>query len=299
MLSEINSFLKYLETHKRSSPHTITSYRKDLEQFLAFISTQYENLKISKTTHIHIRSYLVHMMKEGITAKSINRKISSLRSFYKYLLKNKVVEANPMLKVKAPKIPKRLPEFVPKRDIARLLDEMKAATDFVSSRDQLVIRLLYYTGMRRAELLGLKDSDIDKTQRRLSVIGKGNKQRYIPISQELLSYIEDYQLIRNEELGYAGNKLICTIKGKEAYPRLIYQIVHDQLTLLSHQSKKSPHILRHSFATHMANNGAELNSVKELLGHSSLAATQVYTHNSVQQLKRVYALTHPKAKKSK
>ena len=222
-------------------------------------------------------------------------KISSLRSFFKYLIKKSIVDKNPMLKVISPKIPKRLPDYVSKTDIAILFDSISFGNTYCEARIYIVMLLLYNTGMRKSELIGLTDENVDFAQKRIAVVGKGNKQRIIPVSNDLLTKIRKYIQIRNQSFECRESFLLLTDKGKPMYPKLVYNIVNRVLVSMATNTKKSPHILRHTFATHMANNGAELNTIKELLGHASLAATQVYTHNSIEKLKDVYSRSHPKA----
>ncbi len=295
MIERIDDFLLYLATQKRFSPHTVTSYKNDLTATAKYVLESYEVEDIQKISFFHIRSYIVSLMKEGMTAKSVNRKISSLRSFYKYLIKKSYVDTNPMLKIVAPKIPKRLPDYVSKTDVSLLFDTLPFGEGYVETRNYIVILLLYNTGMRKSELIGLTKHSIDFAQKKLTVVGKGNKERIIPVSDNLLSMVERYIEIRNQTFDSAPANLLLTEKGKIMYPKLVYNIVNKVLVQIATNTKKSPHILRHTFATHMANNGAELNSIKELLGHASLAATQVYTHNSIQKLKDVYRRSHPKA----
>ena len=295
MFNFIDEFILYITTQKRFSEHTSISYRNDLTATANFILERYEVEDLDKITFFHIRSYIVDLMKNGMSAKSVNRKISSLRSFYKYLIKKSHVDKNPMLKVVAPKIPKRLPDYVSKVDIASLFDSISIGETYAEARDYIVILLLYNTGMRKSELIGLTDGNIDFAQKRITVIGKGNKQRMIPITDDILTKVEEYVIVRNQTFGNQKSNLLLTDKGRTMYPKLVYNIVNKILVQMATNTKKSPHILRHTFATHMANNGAELNTIKELLGHSSLAATQVYTHNSIQKLKDVYRRSHPKA----
>ena len=295
MFNFIDEFILYITTQKRFSEHTSISYRNDLTATANFILERYEVEDLDKITFFHIRSYIVDLMKNGMSAKSVNRKISSLRSFYKYLIKKSHVDKNPMLKVVAPKIPKRLPDYVSKVDIASLFDSISIGETYAEARDYIVILLFYNTGMRKSELIGLTDGNIDFAQKRITVIGKGNKQRMIPITDDILTKVEEYVIVRNQTFGNQKSNLLLTDKGRTMYPKLVYNIVNKILVQMATNTKKSPHILRHTFATHMANNGAELNTIKELLGHSSLAATQVYTHNSIQKLKDVYRRSHPKA----
>lgn len=291
----IDNFLLYLSSQKRFSEYTVISYKNDLSSAAKYVLETYEIKDIRKVSFFHIRSYIVDLMKNGMSAKSVNRKISSLRSFYKYLIKKSHVDKNPMLKVIAPKIPKRLPDYVSKTDIATLFDSISLGDTYGESRNYIVMLLLYNTGMRKSELIGLTEESIDFAQQRITVLGKGNKQRIIPVTNDLLSKIRKYIQIRNQSFESRKSSLLLTDKGKIMYPKLVYNIVNRILVSMATNTKKSPHILRHTFATHMANNGAELNTIKELLGHASLAATQVYTHNSIEKLKDVYSRSHPKA----
>lgn len=291
----IDNFLLYLSSQKRFSEYTVISYKNDLSSAAKYVLETYEIKDIRKVSFFHIRSYIVDLMKNGMSAKSVNRKISSLRSFYKYLIKKSIVDKNPMLKVIAPKIPKRLPDYVSKTDIATLFDSISLGDTYGESRNYIVMLLLYNTGMRKSELIGLTEESIDFAQQRITVLGKGNKQRIIPVTNDLLSKIRKYIQIRNQSFESRKSSLLLTDKGKIMYPKLVYNIVNRILVSMATNTKKSPHILRHTFATHMANNGAELNTIKELLGHASLAATQVYTHNSIEKLKDVYSRSHPKA----
>jgi len=273
----------------------VISYKNDLSSAAKYVFETYEIKDIRKVSFFHIRSYIVDLMKNGMSAKSVNRKISSLRSFFKYLIKKSIVDKNPMLKVISPKIPKRLPDYVSKTDIAILFDSISFGNTYCEARIYIVMLLLYNTGMRKSELIGLTDENVDFAQKRIAVVGKGNKQRIIPVSNDLLTKIRKYIQIRNQSFECRESFLLLTDKGKPMYPKLVYNIVNRVLVSMATNTKKSPHILRHTFATHMANNGAELNTIKELLGHASLAATQVYTHNSIEKLKDVYSRSHPKA----
>lgn len=291
----IERFIRYLQFEKRFSPHTVTAYKKDLDQFSEFIlSVEPELLKI---THQQIRTWIVTLMDQGIEARTINRKISALRSFYKFLQREDLIGNSPMIHVRAPKIPKRLPVVITEQKMDILLDSQDVfSTDFQGIRDRLVVELLYGTGMRLAELVNLSDNDINVYEQQIKVLGKRNKERIIPISNSLAKLIGDYKLQKlSRNFDNKSSTLIVTNEGNNAYPKFIYRIVKLALSLISTHDKKSPHILRHSFATSLLNRGADLNAIKELLGHSSLAATQVYTHNSVEKLKSIYKQAHPKA----
>jgi len=294
MFEQIDEFLSYLSTQKRYSIHTITSYKNDISSAVTYFISLYEIETIETVKFFHLRSYIVAQLKQGMSAKTVNRKISALRSFYKYLVKKDIVIVNPMLKIVAPKIPKRLPDFVSKSDVSTLFDSLPFGHLFSETRDYIIILILYNTGIRKSELIGLTNKSIDFAQKRMSVVGKGNKERIIPISTSLIVKLKQYIKLRNTTFGLAGNTLLLTDKGNKLYPKFVYNVVNRVLTEIATNTRKSPHILRHTFATHMANNGAELNCIKELLGHSSLAATQIYTHNSIQKLKDVHTRTHPK-----
>jgi len=234
-------------------------------------------------------------MNNGIVPKTINRKISSLRSFYKYLLSRKEININPLTKIAGLKTPSILPKFVDEKDLHKLSDTTLFSSDFEGARDKLIIELFYNTGIRLSELVGIKDSDINTEVASLKVRGKGNKERIIPLHNSLLSEMQDYKIMREEKFGTNVNTFFLTDKGKAIYQKLVYRKVKFYLSMVTTSDKKSPHVLRHSFATHLMNHGAELNAVKELLGHSSLAATQVYTHNTIQKLKDIHKQAHPKS----
>lgn len=292
----INGFLTYLQHEKRYSSHTILAYRKDLLQFEDFLTKDFE-LTILESKSTQVRSFVVSLSDQQVSANAIGRKISTLRSFYKYLLSEGQIEKNPMLLIKAPKVPKRLPVFVEDFKMDQLLDDQEIFDEtFSSQRDKIVLEMLFGTGIRLAELLLLKETDINFYESTIKVLGKRNKQRIVPIYQSLLVQLKDYLALKTVQLFKNKNTtLIVTNSGAAAYPKLIYRIVNRYLTFISTQDKKSPHVLRHSFASSLLNKGADLNAIKELLGHASLAATQVYTHNSVERLKTIYKQAHPKA----
>ncbi|MFD2582052.1 tyrosine-type recombinase/integrase [Pedobacter vanadiisoli] len=291
----LKSFITYLTHEKRYSQHTVTSYQTDLDQFEKFIEKS--ALGFTEVKHTHLRNYLVELMEEGHSANTINRKISTLRSFYKFLHRSGKIDQNPSALIKAPKIPKRLPVFVEAQKMDHLLDsEHYFDESFPSVRDHLVIELLFGTGMRLTELLQLKDSDIDVYAGTIKVLGKRNKERIIPINKQLINQVNTYiELKKMQNFNNNLLILIVTNTGAAGYPKLIYRIVTSYLNYISTNEKKSPHVLRHSYATSLLNAGADLNAIKELLGHASLAATQVYTHNSIERLKTIYKQAHPKA----
>ena len=290
------SFEKYLRYERRYSDHTVRSYTNDLEQFSVYLTAQLGMTDEIGLKHFHVRSWIVHLMQDNYTAKTVNRKISTLKSYFKYLKKSGHIKSNPTAKVIAPKIAKRLPVVVREERIEDLLDREIDLNDFESVRNQLVIDLLYTTGIRRSELINLKESDINYSLRHIKVLGKGNKERIIPISHKLIESIKLYLELKESEQLNESKFLITTSKGKKSYPKLIYNIVHAQLSTVSTVKKRSPHILRHSFATHLANQGAELNAIKEIMGHANLSATEIYMHNSIDRLRSVYQNAHPKSK---
>lgn len=292
----LDSFLTYLQHEKRYSLHTITSYRTDIQQFDIFLKSTFAiDFPLVKPTQV--KSFMAAQMENGVSANAVGRKISSLRSFYKFLLKEEVVSSNPMALIKAPKVPKRLPVFIEEAKMNALLDsEIVFDDSFASQRDQLVLELLFGAGLRLAELLALKESDINFYESTIKVLGKRSKERIIPLHGALVAKLKAYLILKSNQLfNNKSEVLIVTNTGASAYGKLIYRIVHRYLTLISTQEKRSPHVLRHSFASSLLNRGADLNAIKELLGHASLAATQVYTHNSVERLKSIYKQAHPKA----
>lgn len=288
------AFLNYLRFEKRYSQHTIISYQNDLEQFLSFVIAEFDGPGIAEINAAIVRSWLAHLkQEEDLTAKSINRKISTLKSFYKFLMREGIVEATPMSIINAPKINKRLPVYVEEKDIQTLFDYVEFSDDWKGRTEKLVLQLFYNTGMRVSELVNLKTSQIDSAYNHIKVLGKGNKERIIPVNKELIANLQDY--IKHKPGDGNSGQVFVNEKGKPLYARQVYNMVKKNLSLVTTVNKKSPHILRHSFATHLTSNGADLNAVKELLGHSSLAATQVYTHNNIERLKEVFKKAHPKA----
>ena len=290
----IERFNQYLKFEKRFSPHTVGAYQKDLQQFSDYLKNL--DLDFASAQHLHITGFIVDLIEsQKVEAVSVNRKISSLRTFYKFLNREKLVSTNPMLHVKALKVPKKLPVVVEEEKLNDLLDARDVfSDDFSGLRDRLVIELLFGTGMRLAELLSLKESDIDPWNKSIRVVGKRSKERIIPINSTLHGLIKSY-LDQKRSLVKASEFLITTEAGDRGYPKLIYRIVNKYLSYISTRTKKSPHVLRHTFATSLLNRGADLNAIKELLGHVGLAASQVYTHNSVERLKSIYKQAHPKA----
>lgn len=292
----VEQFLVYLQHEKRYSLHTVQSYKTDLFQFTDFLYRVFE-LDVLEARHVHVRDFIVMLMDEGMNESSVGRKLSSLRSFFRYMMRQGRIENSPVAMVKAPKPAKRIPVFIEDQKLDQLLDSEEIFNEsFPSVRDRLVIEMLFGTGMRLAELLGLKEPDIDFYGQSIKILGKRNKERVVPVSKGLIDQVRKYLELKSIQI--FDNKSEClfvTDKGKGAYALFIYKIVQRYLTFISSQDKKSPHILRHSYATSLLNRGADLNSIKELLGHASLAATQVYTHNSIERLKSIYKQAHPKA----
>lgn len=289
------AFINYLRYEKRLSPHTVLAYSNDLDQFFIYLKNVYSVADIKEANHSMIRSWVVSLMENKISARSSNRKISALKSFYKYLLREKILDINPMHKIQSPKNPKRLPLFVEESKMNSLIENASFKEDFEGTRNLLIIELLYATGMRRAELVNLTESDINFQNSTIKVLGKRNKERLIPLTSGIKTLIKEYIQQRNKSVEAKDNFLFLTEKGNKIYPGAVYRIVRDALEKVTTLSKKSPHILRHTFATHLLNNGANLNAIKELLGHANLSATQIYTHNSIEKLKSVYSKAHPKA----
>lgn len=290
----VETFLKYLSFEKRYSKHTVQAYQKDLQQFSNFLLADYEISDPLLVKHPQIRGWVVSLMDDGISPKSVNRKIATLKSFYKFLLGREYIEINPTSQIKPLKTTKELPSFVKEEEITDLLDRVEFSDDFSGQRDRLLLELLYSTGIRLAELQGLKETDINFYENTIRVLGKRNKERIIPIGNSLIQVIRIYQNLKNQ-MGIEGDKLLVTDAGDALYPMFIYRKVKMYLTAVTTLSKKSPHVMRHTFATHLLNKGADLNAVKDLLGHTSLAATQVYTHNSIEKLKAAFDQAHPKA----
>jgi integrase/recombinase XerC len=286
------SFLNYLQFEKRFSSHTLIAYSNDVKQFFDYTSKTYNIEKIEEINHTIIRSWIVSMIENDVTARSVNRKITTLKTFYKFLLRQNTITENPMLKIQSPKTSKRLPVFVEKEKMDTLLDSIEFGDDFEGQRNKLIIELFYATGMRLTELIHLKEQNIDMNNCQLKVLGKRNKERVIPFNPQIKEQIKNYRIVKGE---LNDEYLFVNKKGKTLNPKLIYLLVKSYLSQVTTLEKRSPHVLRHTFATHMLNNGADLNSIKELLGHANLSATQIYTHNTVEKLKNIHKLAHPKA----
>ena len=292
--TDVNAFLSYLQFEKRYSLHTITAYSNDLVQFFDFIETQYDKVTLEQITGSMVRSWLAGMKETEMTGKSLNRKISSLKSFFKYQIRQERLVKSPMETVISPKITKRLPAFVAEQDMEQLLANLSFAEGWKGYTEKMVIQLFYATGMRLSELILCKETQLDISKSVIKVLGKGNKERILPISKNLAQELANY-ISEKPELAKGNPHIFVTEKGKSLQARAVYSFVKFYLSQVTTLQKKSPHVLRHSFATHLMNNGADLNAVKELLGHASLAATQVYTHNTIEKLKEVFAKAHPKA----
>jgi integrase/recombinase XerC len=287
-----DSFVEYLQFEKRFSPHTLVAYQTDLSQFIDYLEHTYEIKTIEEVNHSLIRSWIVDLMNHKISPRSVNRKITTLKTFYKFLLRQKIVIENPMLKIQSPKTSKRLPVFVEKEKMDTLLDTIEFGGDGAGLRNKLIIELFYATGMRLSELINLKESDVDLYANQVKVLGKRNKERIIPFAAELKNLIKKYMDSKPES---SIDLLFLSDKGKKMSEKFVYTSVKMYLSQVTTIDKKSPHVLRHTFATHMLNNGADLNAIKDLLGHANLSATQVYTHNTVEKLKNIHKQAHPKA----
>ncbi|PIQ22945.1 MAG: integrase [Cytophagales bacterium CG18_big_fil_WC_8_21_14_2_50_42_9] len=289
-------FFKYLQFEKRFSPHTLLSYQTDLGQFSEYLAANYQITDPAEADHAIIRSWIVSLVQKDLDARTVNRKIACLRSYYKFLLRENRISKNPTLRIKPPKTSKKLPSFIPEASFNSFLDSFAFADDFEGIRDKLMLEFLYGTGIRLAELIGVAEEDINMFSKTVRVTGKGNKERIIPINDSLFATLLEY--LQKKKVKFPDNhttKLLVTNKAHPLYPKLVYRIVKKYISLVTTSEKASPHVLRHSFATHLLNKGADLNAIKDLLGHTSLAATQVYTHNSIEKLKSIFDKAHPKA----
>ncbi len=289
----IEQFIQYITSEKRLSRHTVIAYQNDLNQLLLFLNVEYPDIKIELSTFNLLRSWIVQLSDNELDNRSINRKIAALKSFFHFLLKRKIVEFDPTTKLKSLKVKKNLPNFVKENEMNSLLDLQPYGVDFEGVRDRLVLELLYGTGIRLSELVNLEEHDFDSYTNQIKVTGKRNKQRIIPINIALATLLGTYKKLKNDK--FNSKELFVTDSGKKVYPMFIQRITEKYLIQNTNLKKRSPHVLRHTFATHLLNEGADLNAIKDLLGHTSLAATQVYTHNSIKKLKDVHKLAHPKA----
>lgn len=300
MLSASNvpytAFIEYLKFEKRYSPHTIRAYHDDLELFFQYINKNFDTPPLKEISSSFVRSWLAYQKEKGDTAKSINRRISSLKSFFKYEMKTGNLESTPMISIVSPKLSKRLPSFVEEKSIAVLFEHVEFPDSWEGQMNRLMLMLFYSTGMRLSELVTMKETQFDVSKSNLKILGKGNKERIIPVNNELKAALKAYLSAKTEKFDSGADKvLLVNEKGRALNPRYVQGRVTFYLSLVTTAEKKSPHVLRHSFATHLMNNGADLNAVKELLGHSSLAATQIYTHNTIEKLKDIHKKAHPKA----
>lgn len=291
-MSDIINFLSYLENEKQYSKHTISAYQNDLKEFNHFLNANFNQLTLIDVDYFQVRAWIAELSQQNLKHKSINRKLSSLKTFYKFLLKTGQVKASPMQKLKSLKTPQSLSTPFSIQEVENVINSLESK-DFLTSRQSLIIELLYATGMRRAELISLQTRDVNLTKQQLKVTGKRNKQRIVPLYDKICKRIKVYLQFKQKE-GFRHSSLLVTAQDKPLYPSLVYNVVNDVFKKFSSKSKTSPHILRHTFATHLLNQGSDLNAIKELLGHESLSSTEVYTHNSIEQLKQSYYKNHPR-----
>ncbi|HLP04986.1 MAG TPA: tyrosine-type recombinase/integrase [Paludibacter sp.] len=292
----MNEFLQYLQYEKNFSSHTVLSYRIDLNQFTNSLQTKSPNFDPTVVQPADIQKWILSLMSAGLSARTLSRKISTIKSFWRFLIKRGYTSHNPTLKIILPKTKKNIPAFFKENEMLAALDNTFTTDNFESLRNQLIITLFYLTGIRSSELINIRDNDIDTAAGTLRVTGKRNKQRIIPIAAPLCKAVEKYTSTRNKEVAPATAYLFVRPNGEKLYPKMVYNMVHNTMSEVSSLYKKSPHMLRHTFATSILNGGADINAVKELLGHSSLAATQVYTHTSFDELHKIYKHAHPRAK---
>ena len=290
----VDEFLSYLNLQKRFSPLTTKNYAIDLKQFFNFLNQEVYDSRLSEISYQHVRSFIASLIDKKKSTVSVNRKISCLKSFFKYALKNNLISNNPMQKIQGPKTPKRLPVFIDENQIEKIFNQLKFDSGFEGIRNKLLIDVLYQTGLRRAELINLKETDLDLISLQLKVLGKRNKERIIPFSIHLKRSIQEY-LNAKQENNLINSFLFVNLKNIQLSPQALTKIVSEILSEVTTNKKKSPHILRHTFATHLLNRGADINAVKELLGHANLSATQIYTHNTIEKLKKSYNQAHPRS----
>lgn len=294
LAARIDDFLHYLHFEKRYASHTLEAYKKDLNQFKDFIYESFEIEEINSLQLFHFRTWLASLKDKQRAARTINRKISTLQSFYKYLMRQGIAQQNPISLLHAQKLPERLPVFLKKSETKNLLEEIQFEPNFKGFTDRLICEILYQTGIRRQELIGLKETDIEWSLKQIRVLGKGQKERLIPIHPMLLKSINHYLELKKSTIEMKNDFLLTLESGEKLYPGYVYRIVRKYLFLVTSQKKKSPHVMRHSFATHLLNNGANIQAIKDLLGHSSLAATQIYTSNNIEKLKEIHQKNHPR-----
>ena len=288
----VDKFIAYILAERRFSALTVEAYQRDMEQFAAYLKKDFEIDDLTQVKTTMVKSYIVKMKEDGLTNRSINRKISTLRTFYKYCLREGLIEKSPMTGIKALKLPKTLVKFVTETDINKV--SFGDDADFPTCRDRLLFELLYQTGMRQAELRGLKDGDVDKMDMQLKIHGKRNKDRFVPLSSQMIKLITQYQALRDAAFEVKADRLLLNDKGEEMSPSYVYNKVHRMLEGVTTLKQKSPHVLRHTFATHLLDEGASLVAIQKLLGHEDLATTQIYAHNTIEQLKKIHKQAHPK-----
>ncbi len=290
----VDEFLSYLNLQKRFSPLTTKNYAVDLKQFFNFLNQEVYDSRLTEISYQHVRSFIASLIDKKKSTVSVNRKISCLKSFFKFALKNNLISNNPMQKIQGPKTPKRLPVFIDENQIEKIFNQLKFDSGFEGIRNKLLIDVLYQTGLRRAELINLKETDLDLISLQLKVLGKRNKERIIPFSIHLKRSIQEY-LNAKQENNLINSFLFVNLKNIQLSPQALTKIVSEILSEVTTNKKKSPHVLRHTFATHLLNRGADINAVKELLGHANLSATQIYTHNTIEKLKKSYNQAHPRS----
>ena len=288
----IDRFIQYIETEKRYSALTVKAYRRDMDRFALYMKDTYELHDLAEVKTPLVKSFLVQLKDEGLSNRSINRMISTLKTFYKYCMREGLIEKSPMTGVRNLKLPKNLVKFVPEKDINKV--SFENCDDYTIKRDELLFEILYQTGIRKAELIGLKDRDIDTLEMRIKVLGKRDKERFIPVGRNLLQMIEHYQTLRDAKFEARPDRLLLNDQGEEMTPYFVYNKVHQMLEGVTSLRQKSPHVLRHTFATHLLDEGASLVAIQKLLGHTNLATTQVYAHNTIEQLKKIHQQAHPK-----
>ena len=290
----LNNFIDHISHEKKLSKHTVLSYHTDLLQFQEFVRQELSDSDLVNINHLIVRSWVAKLLDTGIAARSVNRKLSSLKSFYKYLLRNNLIKTNPLQKIVSPKTPKKLPVFVDEANMEQLFDGVVFEEGFIGMRDKLLLDVLYQTGLRRIELINLNEQSLDLYDLTIKVLGKRNKERVIPISLDLKRNLEAYFEVKKSK-GFTNPSLFVSLKDKTLKEAEVYKLVTKYLSQITTLGKKSPHVLRHTFATHLLNNGADINAVKELLGHANLSATQIYTHNTIEKLKKTYKQAHPRS----